>query len=779
MYGYEWTDEYGIYRLTIDAKLQKEIRPVFHEELDFFGMDAYWDYPKDTDAPLLWAEGIRRYILNGVCVAEAEGGSFYSKPVVKKLTEERLRLQPIDTRRLYTVNKTFMLSLEQKAITFIQQQHERFSKQGYAFVCAFSGGKDSLALLDLTARALAPKDFYVIFSNTGMELSDTLKAVEAAKQHYPQLRFEEAKCHMEPTESWDEFGPPGRRMRWCCTVHKSVPTLLALRDVLGEYNTKAVVLEGVRAEESARRSTYEDLANGVKNLSQINCRPILKWNTAELFCYLFKQNILFNNAYRKGLSRVGCKICPMHSAWSEGLIGSIYSSEIAELSQKIENFAINLKSPKEAHNYIDTGGWKARVSGRGIKGNIPRFTKQVYDNTLVFTFRKYKQDWLEVSKILGVTVQNDSKNSTLKTNNHYYQCTINHEKEALSVSYRPYDDMDKQTSVNLLGIAYKVAYCVGCKACMVECPMGAFVIQPNGKIAIRESICIHCGKCITFEERSCIAAKNLKLIEGVVVTMSSIDTTHAFGFRQAWLSHFLDTGADCFNQDVLGSRQYMSLKVWLKDAGLINVKRSGKINEIELSPLFEKIKPLGPYTPVVWAILWANTAYSSTIVHWFCLNVKAGSSFDKNDLVTLLGEEYSKRTRENAITALLETFRFSPIGSALQQGIPMDKAYLRAGWEMPHAVALLYAIYLYAEHMGRRAFTFSEMISAGNRAEVPGMSPADIFGIDVKAFREQVQGLAIAYPQYIRVSFVSNLDNIILESFSSLDVLDLANEPNE
>lgn len=53
MYGYEWTDEYGIFRLTIDAKIQKEIRPVFHEELDFFGMDKYWDYPKDTDAPLL------------------------------------------------------------------------------------------------------------------------------------------------------------------------------------------------------------------------------------------------------------------------------------------------------------------------------------------------------------------------------------------------------------------------------------------------------------------------------------------------------------------------------------------------------------------------------------------------------------------------------------------------------------------------------------------------------------------------------------------------------
>ena len=45
MYGYEWADEYGIFRLTVNAKLQKEIRPVFKEELDFFKM--YPDGRKD------------------------------------------------------------------------------------------------------------------------------------------------------------------------------------------------------------------------------------------------------------------------------------------------------------------------------------------------------------------------------------------------------------------------------------------------------------------------------------------------------------------------------------------------------------------------------------------------------------------------------------------------------------------------------------------------------------------------------------------------------------
>ena len=50
------------------------------------------------------------------------------------------------------------------------------------------------------------------------------------------------------------------------------------------------------------------------------------------------------------------------------------------------------------------------------------------------------------------------------------------------------------------------------------------------------------------------------------------------------------------------------------------------------------------------------------------------------------------------------------------------------------------------------------------------------YAIDVKNFREAVQGLAMQFPKHIRVSFVANLDNIILEKYSSLEILDLAEE---
>ena len=268
--------------------------------------------------------------------------------------------------------------------------------------------------------------------------------------------------------------------------------------------------------------------------------------------------------------------------------------------------------------------------------------------------------------------------------------------------------------------------------------------------------------------------------------MKGMNPYQHFGLRQPWLEHFMNDGIDCFTKGVLGTRQYDALKVWLKEAGLIV---ANKDKSLSLTPLFEKMQSVtesgdsvyNPYNPLTWAIIWANLSYNSVITKWYCFNAEVGANYEKGDLVVMIGENYSKSNRENAVTALTETLRQSPIGSALKQGLPIEitkntYSYLREGWDYPHAIALLYSLYLYAEHTGRRTFSFTELVNAHKNPESKGMSPHDIYGMEIKAFREQVQGLAISYPQYIRVSFVANLDNIILEDYSSVDILDLAQE---
>ena len=247
-----------------------------------------------------------------------------------------------------------------------------------------------------------------------------------------------------------------------------------------------------------------------------------------------------------------------------------------------------------------------------------------------------------------------------------------------------------------------------------------------------------------------------------------------FGFQQNFLEHFMDYGAKCFSRMELGNQQYASLKKWLQHSQMIEI--SNKDRSIQVTELGEKLIQIGPYNPLTWAIIWTNLAYNSIICKWFCLNTEVGAAYELGDIVTLLGDSYSPTTRKNAVSSLFATFKHSPIGTSLKQGIPFEKSYLREGWDYPHAVALLYSLYLYAEHVGRKSFTFTELLNAHSNHETQGISPHDIFGIEPKAFKEQVQGLAINYPEHIRVSCIGNLDNIILEDFSSNDILDLAKD---
>lgn len=775
MYGYEWTTKNGIYRLVPNAKVVKEIRPVFKEELDYFRLDVHWKYPS-TEAPLLWAEGIRRYILNGEIVAEAIGGGFYTKPIIN-VKKDGLKLKPISIDALWEENERLMLGLEKTAIEFIRKVYETYIKRGMKFVVAFSGGKDSLVLLDLVAKALRPDEFVVIFSNTGMELNATIKTIEHAKVHWSKLHFYEAESHMTPDETWDAFGPPGRRLRWCCAVHKSVPTILKLREITGDYDVKAVVFDGVRKEESAARAMYDAIGEGVKNINQVNVSPILDWGTNEVYLYLLKKSILFNDAYRIGLFRIGCKICPMSSGWWDGIANDAYKGELESLFRKVEGYAKKTKPDKEQKRYIEDGGWKGRMGGRGLDVGGNRVTEVIDGDEIVFHFSRKTENWLEVCKILGEIVEKNGETYTQIINHQTYQLTLT----PVTVTYAPYSKMDRFVISHLRGVANKVAYCVGCKACVVQCPTGAFEITDESKILIRENRCTHCMNCIKFTgTKGCLAAKSLYTTGGYGMNLKGMNRYQHFGFRRQWLEHFFEYGSECFTMGQLGNRQYDALRVWLREAELITPSSKGEKSGIP-TEMCERLRPLGANNPMVWAIIWTNLAYNSVITKWYMFYAGVGETYDKAELVFMLGDDYSQSTRDNAVTALFETFRHSPIGSTLKQGIPIPNGvsfkFVKRGWDVPEAVAILYALYKFAEETGRYLFTLTGLANIRINAEAKGVDPVSIFGLNPDDFKEIVKNVALQYPEYIRVAFVQDLDNIILvPEKKAIDVLSLITE---
>lgn len=160
------------------------------------------------------------------------------------------------------------------------------------------------------------------------------------------------------------------------------------------------------------------------------------------------------------------------------------------------------------------------------------------------------------------------------------------------------------------------------------------------------------------------------------------------------------------------------------------------------------------------------------------LNAPAGEIYEKNDLIFLLGDDYSKSTRDNAVTALLETFRHSPIGTVLKQGIPIPSGnsykFSKQGWNTPDAVAILYALYMWAEATGRYTFTLGQMAAARGNAEAKGVDPVSIFGINPDRFKDILQDISLQFDKYIRTTFVADLDNVqLFPEYKSLDILDL------
>jgi phosphoadenosine phosphosulfate reductase len=160
------------------------------------------------------------------------------------------------------------------------------------------------------------------------------------------------------------------------------------------------------------------------------------------------------------------------------------------------------------------------------------------------------------------------------------------------------------------------------------------------------------------------------------------------------------------------------------------------------------------------------------------LFTQSGETYNKAELVFMLGDDYSPSTRDNAVTALLETLRHSPIGSQLKQGIPIPDGnsfkFLKQGWDSPEAISILYAMYKYAEETGKYTTTLTALENSRGNTETKGVDPVAIFGLNPSKFKEILQDIAIAYPDYFRVVFQQDLDNIILvPNKKAIDILDL------
>ena len=753
-------------------------RPVFYEELDLLKLNEQgWKYPKSND-PLLWACN-KQYFYRGEFVFEVKGASIYDAPTVLLQSEAKdLQLKPVDVKAMLKKCKDEMFLLESEAIEFIRGIYIQYSfaresvrrakanqldyetlaakiekqtKQKMAivkqdcdsfdimpldnakqegkktyqttridkFLASFSGGKDSQVVLDLCVRAIPPSAFEVIYSDTGYELPTSLTLYEEVAQFYknkfPELKFSTARNHETVLNYWDKIGTPSDTHRWCCSVMKTAPLYRMLK--IDDTNKQARVLtfDGVRAEESTRRSEYARIGKGVKHNTVINASPILNWTTTEVFLYLFSHNLPINKSYRQGMTRVGCLICPFSSEWNDMISKQCYSSELNPFLLRIETLT-RKSGVTDVDEYIKSGNWKRRAGGRGMSFSSYMEIVSVKPDLKIRCISPQKNllTWLCAVGDYTLYSTESGVKGELNYNRGIFRFSIEqHEKDQMVVFE------NTATYPILQGLIkralYKATYCLNCESCEVECATGALAILPEVTIDRRK--CTHCHKCLLFHDLGCIVANSLNVTGNNNSNNMKLVSYNNFGLKEEWLDIFMSSIETYFADSSHGlniKEQLPNFVKWLVQAEVLldsKTKQATPLGRL-LSNLYRDMPSL------VWEIIWINLTYNAPIAKWYKENVEWHSNFTQADIQELVKNDYpsdSATTIKNIVYALFRTFKESPIGN---MGLCVESeklCYKKNPYEDLSREAVAYSLYKYSETSGVKSFRLSDFYSLANK----------------------------------------------------------------
>lgn len=797
MYAYEWDSSTGGYILTpMPLAFSKEPRPVYYKELDILGFDKYWDYDKNDSFPYMWAEA-NNYYYRGRLVAKTKGGSLYTPPelvLIEDPEPEGYPLRFVDIPAMVDKNRQLMEQLVQETIKKIYNTFIEYQDKVDVFYVAFSGGKDSVVALDLVQRALPHNCFKVLFGDTGMEFPDTYETVEKIKQICAEekIEFLQAKSKLKPENTWQIFGPPAVTIRWCCSVHKTTPQIMQLREVLQKPDFTGMAFTGVRGDESLSRSEYDAISYGGKHSGQYSCHPILEWNTAELFLYIYENGLTFNNAYKKGNTRAGCLVCPMSQGKHDYMKYKNYPDDTDLFINKIITTSGKNFSKENYDRFVEQGYWRTRKSGRELNFGHDKHVFEIVKGQNVITVQKKNEYWKEWAKTIGqVTSLGDGEFSIAYEGKSYAIRTISTQEGGEQFTFPNIENskLDIKFLSLFKSVIIKSVYCVNCGYCAAECKSGC-IDMANGVHISNQ--CKHCFSCHDIYSH-CLRYNSIKNRIGAKV-MTGLDRYYSFGIKENWLRVYFDyEGTSSFwksdGDGEVPNKKKDAFLNFVKDAGLVDEDKSLKGKEykyIKYKPnkFAEKMFSLGVDDESMWAYLMCNLVYAedSEEFRWFIKNIPFSETSTPESIKLRLDEvmenDKSGLGKRNICDALKSFLIKTPFGKQLGLGSVIDyeekvssngretitlNYFVRGSWKNPDEKVILYALYKFAEACGNyRQFTLTRLLDTS--VESAGISPTQIFGLNRETMEKILNGLTFNYPDLIEARFTLGLDNITLKS---------------
>ena len=774
MYSYSYDRKTGGLLLNSSPTgFSKEPRPVYASELDVLGFDKYWKYDKQYDCPYMWAEA-NNYYYRGALVAKLKGGNVYTAPEIiipngedgEPITPEPdgISLRPVDIKAMVDANREMLEIIEQTTVKKILAIYTKYKDKLDCFHVAFSGGKDSCVLLDLVKKALPKGSFVVVFGDTGMEFPDTYDVIEKTKQQCvdDEIPFYIAKSHFDPKESWELFGPPSRTLRWCCSVHKSTPQTLKLREITGKDDFVGIDFVGVRAQESVARSAYKYENYGAKQKGQFSHNSILEWTSAEIWLYVYANDAIINEAYKKGNGRAGCLFCPMSGGTSDYLRHSSYSTEIDGYIDYIKASYNGDKRKKNVESYVINGGWNARKNGRELSNNTFRCVEKTTNGVMTIITTDPDSNWLEWIKTIGdlhgsngdYNLQYDEEQIefSVRDTNTGHIITIS---EAVLKANPAFGKLFRQ-------VFRKATYCKGCGVCETNCRSGCIRFV-NGKVKINN--CIRCHECHAIDS-GCLLFHSLRHPQGGGNSMKSLNSFADHAPKPEWLRSFFELKEAFFTEHSLGPMMFDMFRRFLRDASL-NEKN-------HFTPFAELISQIGWESDTAQALILVNLVSENPQIEWYVNNFDISRAYARQTVEDMLTAVEVKPKDAKSIAKSFKRLVETPLGTSLHWGFVTDEGDLvRTKCSISDPRVVLYGLFKFAEKCNDyKEFTLAMLLN--DSIDRDGISPTRVFGLDREDMIPMLLGLSAKYPEFITASFTHDLEKITLaDDKTSQDVLGL------
>ena len=801
MYSYSWDSETGGLLLNSSPlQFSKEPRPVYYKELDILGFDQHWKYDRNDSYPYMWAEA-NSYFYRGRLVAKTKGGSLYTAPELIMLEEPEPNGAPlrfVDVPAMVEKNHDLLEKLVQDTIKKIYNTYVEYRNKVDVFYVAFSGGKDSVVAFDLVQRALPHNQMKVLFGDTGMEFPDTYRVMDLIKEKCEELGIEylKASSKLNTEQTWRLFGPPAVTNRWCCSVHKTSPQIMLLQEQTGNQGFTGMAFTGIRGDESVSRSEYDDVNYGSKHRGQYSCHPILEWNSAELFDYIYQENLILNEAYKKGNTRAGCLVCPMSSGKHEYLKAQCYPAEVDRLVEKIKSTTGKNFSEEELVRFVDDGNWKTRKTGRELNFGQDKHLIETDKGKTVITVFNLNDRWKEWAKTIGEFIKLTDSDYTIDYKGKAYVVHFEQGQAGTIITFPNCGTVkDDIKFISLFrSVIIKSIYCVNCGVCAANCSTGCIDMSSGLTIG---NACVHCYQCHDIHEH-CLRYNSIRNRVGGEKKMKGMDRYFSFGIRKNWMDLFFqDEGlADFWMSDghgLVANKKKDAFLNFVKDAGLVEYDKTldGDKYTKNIPTTFARAAfSIGSDSDVSWALMLCNLAYTSEF-NWFIKNIPALQQITPDQMKYMLSEVMEGDTKGLGKRNIADAFKIllvkTPFGSDLGLGHPNYEekvnasgnevitmtSFYRDSWSNPDPRVILYSLYKFAENCGDYyQFTLSRLLD--HDVESYGVSPTEIFNLDRAVMEKLLNGLAINYPDFITAQFNLDLDTITLNADkTSADVLAL------